>query len=203
MCLPYMLIASLAVLSSAPAAFAQPQDVSRTQQGPLKLAPTLPILYRHFLAYQLHLERKADDLKKVGRDGEDFRTHFQKVLGFSTPEFNKIHLAALDLDTKLATNDKAIALAVAAFRATLPKQPFSESNPLPPPPAALDTLFKQRDSLVQEEIDALHKSLSDAEVKKLEIFLQQDFSRAVTVDAAPASRQQLLVKPQPTSRPAQ
>ncbi len=174
----------LAVLTALPAELAQAQDTSPAQAGPVKLAPTLPTLYRHFLAYQLHLERKADELKQQGRNGEDFRTHFQKVLGFSDPEFTKLHKSALHLETQLKAKDDEISTSIAAFRATLPKGAIPKGYPLPPAPAALDSLFKQRQNIIQAEVDSLHKALTPAETERLESFLQKDFSRAVTVNPA-------------------
>ena len=35
------------------------QTVMRTEQHAQAVPPTLPVLYRHFLAYQLHLDRRA------------------------------------------------------------------------------------------------------------------------------------------------
>src|SRR5258706_11930780 len=46
----------------------------------------LPLLYRQFLAYQSHLDRVGAALEKQGKNGSDFKDHFQQKLGFSDAE---------------------------------------------------------------------------------------------------------------------
>ena len=122
------------------------------------------------------------------KDGEDFRTHFQKVLGFSDSEFSKVRSAAIDLESKLRQSDESIKEDVATFRMSLPKPTFAaDQPPLPPPQHLIDT-FQARHEIVQEEIDVLRKSLNKVQILKFESFLQQDFSRSVTVTKAAPGR---------------
>lgn len=170
-------------LSAPLANFAQSGAVVRLQ--PSKTPPTLPILYRSFLAYQLHLEQKADALRLEGKDGEDFRNHYKKILGFSDPEFAKVHASAVHLHEVLAAKDLQIHDLIKSAHATIPKGPLPKGYVIPPPPPQLKVLFTERAALVDTEIEGLRKQLTPAETTKLEQFLQKDYAPAVTVGTLP------------------
>ena len=176
------LVLSLALFSCLEVS-AQGGAVVRPQ--PSKTPPTLPILYRSFLAYQLHLEQKADALKLEGKDGEDFRNHYKKVLGFSDSEFAKIHTSAVHLHEVLAAKDLEIHDLIKSAHAAVPKGPLPKGYVIPPPPPQLKALFTERAALVNTEIDTLHKQLTPAETAKLEQFLQKEYAPAVTVGTLP------------------
>ena len=172
------------------------QSGATAQLKPTTTPPSLPVLYRHFLAYQLHLERKADALKQEGKNGEDFRTHYQKVLGFSDQEFAKVHQSAVNLEQSLQAKDAEIQGVIKSAREALPKGPVPKGFPVPGPPAQLKTLFAEREALITSEITTLHKQLTPADTAKLETFLQKDFAPAVTVSSvlpAHTPRPSLLV----------
>src|SRR5205807_2572077 len=123
------------------------------QVQPTKTPPTLPVLYRAFLAYQLHLENRADELKAQGKNGEDLRTHYHKVLGFSNEEFAKLHASAVHLDQVLRAKDAEIHDVIVTARAAQPKGPLAPGTVIPGPPDNLKSLFADRQTLINTEID--------------------------------------------------
>ncbi|WP_263416483.1 hypothetical protein [Terriglobus albidus] len=161
------------------------QDPGVVKVQPTKTPPTLPVLYRHFLAYQLHLERRADALKQAGKDGEDLRTHFQKRLGFSNGEFTKIHTSALHLEKALQDKDAEARKIIKDAHAAIPKRPLPKGFVIPPPPPRLKELQAERDAAISSEIETLHKNLTPDDVEKLETFLKKDLASAVTVGTLP------------------
>ncbi|QEE30322.1 hypothetical protein FTW19_21460 [Terriglobus albidus] len=161
------------------------QDSGIVKVQPTKTPPTLPVLYRHFLAYQLHLERRADALKQAGKNGEDFRTHFQMRLGFSNGEFEKLHTSALHLEKALQEKDAEARKIIKDAHAGIPKSPLPKGFVIPPPPPRLKELQAERDDAINSEIETLQKSLTPADKEKLETFLKKDFAPAVTVGTLP------------------
>jgi hypothetical protein len=152
------------------------------------------------LGYQLHLEKRADELKAEGKNGEDFRTHYQKVLGFSDQEFAKVHQSAVHLNQVLQAKDKEIHNVIVTARAALPKEPVSPGTILPGPPQQLKDLFAERKALIDTEIAALDRQLTPEDVTKLENFLQKDFAPAVTVGNLPPHTQATWLLPKGASR---
>ena len=159
------------------------QTTVRTDQHAQAVPPTLPVLYRHFLAYQLHLDRKADELKKAGRNGEDFRTHYQKAIGLSDDAYTKVRTSALLLETKLATKDAEAAKVIQADRkANAGRVGLGFGGP-PPLPPALEQLQKDRDGIIKDEVRNLRNGLLPSETERFDRFLTEKFSESVTSQA--------------------
>lgn len=156
------------------------QTALRTDQHAQAVPPTLPVLYRHFLAYQLHLDRRADELKKAGRNGEDFRTHYQKAVGLSDDAYAKVRRSALLLETKLATKDAEAAKVIQADRkANAGRVGLGFGGP-PPLPPGLEQLQKDRDGMIKDEVRNLRNSLLPSETDRFDRFLTEEFSKSVT-----------------------
>lgn len=169
----------------------------RTEQHAQAVPPTLPVLYRHFLAYQLHLDRRADELKKAGRNGEDFRTHYQKEIGLSNDAYAKVRTSALLLEKKLAAKDAEAAKVIQADRqANASRVGLGFGGP-PPLPAALTQLQKDRDGIINDEVRNLRNELMPSETARFDRFLTEEFSKSVTSQAVlppHVSQPQLLKK---------
>jgi hypothetical protein len=173
------------------------QAATGAEQNAPAVPPTMPVLYRHFLAYQLHLDRRADELKKVGRNGEDFRTHFQKEIGLSDDAYAKVRTSALLLEKKLAAKDAEAAKVIQADRkANAGRVGLGFGGP-PPLPAALTQLQKDRDGIINDEVRNLRSELMPSETARFDRFLTEKFSKSVTSQAVlppHVSQPQLLKK---------
>ncbi len=169
----------------------------RTEQHAQAVPPTLPVLYRYFLAYQLHLDRRADELKKAGRNGEDFRTHYQKEIGLSNDAYAKVRTSALLLEKKLAAKDAEAAKVIQVDRqANAGRVGLGLGGP-PPLPAALTQLQKDRDGIINDEVRNLRNELMPSETARFDRFLTEEFSKSVTSQAVlppHVSQPQLLKK---------
>jgi hypothetical protein len=149
----------------------------------------LRVLYRHFLAYQNHLDRAASILDKSGKNGDALRSHFQKKLGFTDIQFQLVRASALRLEIALKDQD---AKAKALIDATRADAPNVISNPadLPPIPPELIEMQRQRDALINQEITHLKQSLGTNAAAKLDALLMYDFARSVTVQSIGPPRPQ-------------
>jgi hypothetical protein len=181
---------------------AQSVHVLDFASGGTTAKPSLPHVYMHFLLYQNHLDAVATSREKKGKDGSEFRNHFQQQLGFSNAQFAVVRTTGVRLQTELNDlNAQAISV-IKAYRLSHPQTP---GGPLPPPPPELADLTKQREDLIQKEVAALNSGLGTIPSGRLQDFLQNRFlqetpvAHVVTVphDAPLFPTQRLQKVPQP------
>lgn len=142
--------------------------------------PSLPVLYRHFLAYQNHLDRAADKMDREGRDGSELRDHFQRKLGFTPAQFNKVRASALRLEAKLQEHDAKIRNVIDTSRAKYPRV-LRGPEDLPPLPPELLDLQRQRNALIEKEVVDLKAELGAKRASQLDALIENDFAPNVTV----------------------
>lgn len=154
----------------------QPQSASATNRRPVPL----PMLYRHFLAYQSHLDEVGAQLDREGKDGSEFRDHYQQKLGFTNDDFAPVRSGALRLNATLKDEDAKIKAVIDAARAQHPRKVASPFD-LPPVPEELKQLQKERDKIIQQEVDRLNAELGPERAAKLQTLIQNDFAPNVRV----------------------
>jgi len=133
------------------------------------------MLYRHFLAYQSHLDEVGAKLDREGKDGSQFRDHYQQKLGFTNEDFAPLRSAALRLNATLKDEDAKIKGVIDAARAQHPRNLASPFD-LPPVPEELKQLQKERDRIIQQEMDRLNSELGPEHAAKLQTLIQNDFA---------------------------
>jgi cysteinyl-tRNA synthetase len=138
------------------------------------------MLYRHFLAYQGHLDEVGASLDREGKDGSQFRDHYQQKLGFTNEAFAPVRSAALRLNSALNNEDAKIKAAIDAFRAQHPRKLASPFD-LPRVPEELKQLQKEKDTIIQNEVDQLNGELGPERAAKLQALIQNDFAPNVHV----------------------
>lgn len=160
------------------------QTPTQTQTAALakRQRVSLPALYRHFLAYQNHLDRVGTALDQKGEDGSEFRNHFQRILGFSDAEFAPIRDTALRLEQELKQHDAKIKAVIDATRAQHPRVLRSVAE-LPPLPPELVQLQKDRDALIEREVTQLNTALGAQGAVKLQKVIENDFAPNVRVQS--------------------
>jgi hypothetical protein len=150
----------------------------------------LPQLYRHFLAYQNHLDRVAADLEAQGKDGSEFRNHFQRKLGFSDVQFTIVREAGLRLGSEIEEQDNKARALITAIRGSSPVAIKSVKD-LPQVPKELTDLQQHRDVLIEREVTSLKTALGAAASAQLEALMLRDFAPGVVVRTIdPRSSQQ-------------
>jgi hypothetical protein len=143
---------------------------------------SLNVLYRHFLAYQNHLDRVGAALDEKGENGSGFRDHFQKTLGFTNAEYAPVRAAAQRLEQELADEDAKIKAVIQAFRASYPKVLTSRSE-RPPLPPELAQLQKDRNAIIEGEMKRLNSDLGPDRAAKLQDVIEHDFAPNVRVQS--------------------
>ena len=152
------------------------QSTTRTKPGPVPL----PLLYRHFFAYQNHLDRAASTLDKQGKNGAGLRDHFQKKLEFTDEQFALVRDTALRLESELQKVDAKAKAIIDSTRAAFPHATMSQPETLPPVPPELTKLQEERNALIEHETTSLKDQLGAEASAKLDSFLQKEFSQTVT-----------------------
>ena len=167
------------LLAGLPALAQQPADSPTTQPGTESEVP-LPVLYRHFLAYQNHLDRVAADLVARGKDGSDFRDHYQRALGFTSSQYAIVRDAAVRLEAQMKRQDDIVKALLAELRPTTPMVIKSPKD-LPPVPPILLELQEERKAIIEHEVAALKASLGPELSARLDTLLRQNFAASMQV----------------------
>jgi len=155
------------------------QTLQPAQQVPVHL------LYRHFLAYQNHLDHVAAVAVTRGKDGSSYRNHFQQKLGFTDKQFILVRAAAAKMEADLAKQDAKAKALIDAAHQQHPTGQLNSRDDAPPIPAGLVELQQQRDQLIKDEVAALKTALGPANAAKLDSVIQNDFAPNVTIQMIP------------------
>lgn len=184
-------------------AFANAQTQTQIPAPANRRPVPLPILYRHFLAYQNHLDSVGIALNKKGEDGAEFRDHFQRLLGFSDSDFAAVRTTAVRLEAKLKEHDAKIKAVIDTARARSPRI-VRRAADLPPVPPELKQLQKERETIVEDEITQLNAALGPTRAAKLQSVIENDFAPNVRVQSVhPLQPQDLLKHPLPPPQEVQ
>jgi len=146
--------------------------------------PPLRTLYRHFLAFQNHLDRLATARERQGKDGTGLRTSYQKQLGFTDAQFSSVREAGLRLESGLLAEDAKAKPVLDAIRAQR-LSALKTSSSLPPLPPEVASLQNERDSIIDQEMARLKSELGPEAAAKLDNYLQRVFSTNVKVQNVP------------------
>lgn len=176
-------LALLFCLSGSNVIFGQAQAPVQSAGASTHQVP-LPLLYRHFLAYQNHLDRVGVALDKQGKDGSEFRDYFQRKLGFTDTEFAPIRETALRLESELNDQDAKAKAVIDSVRAQHP-QIISKPTDLPPVPQELAQLQQERDGIISREIAQLDSTLGAQHAAKLQALIQNEFAPHVQMVHTP------------------
>ncbi len=140
---------------------------------------SLPHLYWHLLMYQNHLDRKASDYEKQGKEAAWLSKHLQRRLGFTDPEFAPIRESATRLETTVSGIDAKAQAIIKAGRAQYGKgllpsgiQPLGWEN--------LKALNEDRETAITDEIAKLDDALGVENAAKLRAYIEKEFSSDVT-----------------------
>jgi hypothetical protein len=132
-------------------------------------------LYRNFLLYQNHLDRAAADRESHGQDGSGLRNLLQVRLGFTSAEFSIVRAKGLRLESELKDVNTRMMTAANQYRASSARASLQTQVPLIAP-AALNDLVKEREDLLQQEMEDLNRQLGPEASAKLQSVVEQIFS---------------------------
>jgi oligoendopeptidase F len=140
----------------------------------------LPHLYWHFLIYQHQLDQLAIEHEKHGKDGGWLHSYLQNKLSITDDEFQPIRESADRLDSAIASLNTKAKADVAAYNAARSKEGTSS------PDAhhyrhKLKELTAQREAAINKEIDTLNTTLSPEAAQKLQNYIQNTFSKNVSI----------------------
>ena len=164
-------------------------------QGTIQTRPSVsePVslnhLYWHFLVYQYRLDQLAVEHEKEGQDGNWLRSYLQTRLSMTALEFEPIREAANNLNTNmipLKAREKAL---VGQFRTTR-AQGSATAASWRETREALKALSEQRETTIDEQVQALNQALTPSAAQALKVYLDTTFRKNVTIIAATSSQGQ-------------
>jgi hypothetical protein len=133
------------------------------------------LLYRHFLAYQNHLDEVANRLQQQGENGTEFRDHFQELLGFSSAEYAPVRATAKRLAAKLKLQDEQIKAVIDTGRAEHSRM-LRGPEDLPAPPPQLAQLQVERDAMIKSEVARMNAALGSIRAARVQAMIESDIA---------------------------
>jgi uncharacterized coiled-coil protein SlyX len=140
---------------------AQPND----QQIPLH------VVYGQVFRHIKDLNRQADEEELKGKDGEHFRTLYQRMAKLKDEDAIALDRIAAEAIKEMDKLDAEAAHLIKKFRQMNPKGSAGLGTPRPKPPAGLMTLLKARREKILAARDKLFQALGDEEFGRFEKFL--------------------------------
>ncbi len=187
-CVPVLTAVVFLIASSLPAV---------AQSGPPQSPAPLTVLYEHFFTYQNHLDRFAATLASLGKDGSDFRNHFQQKMGFTDDEYALVRSAGAKLIADLAKQDAKAKAVIDAFHQAHPPGQVQSINDIPAPPPELTQLQKDRDQMILDEMTTLKSALSTTLAAKFDDTVKNEMSPQVSYRSIPVPPRNPASSPAP------
>ena len=173
---------------SSPGQSSEP-TASRIITSQTSQAPRLPkyLVYRHFLAWIDSLDKQASLTGTA--DPYKFAEPFAKPAALSDDEVDLLRGEAKAMVADLRNQDGKASAAVTAFRAKA-KAAIASGQPLPPIPAAIRDLQRQRTALLVQHFVQVQSALKPATRVALDSYLDHEFVPHLSMKkvAVPASR---------------
>ena len=137
-------------------------------------------LYMNFLLYQNHLDRAAAAHDAQGKDGSWLRNLLQEKLGFTGSQFSVVRSTGLRLESELKDINARGMNIIKAQQAVSPQTSTQTSLSSSPPPA-LNDLAKEREDIIQAEMEYLNRELGPLASQKLQSVVESIFNQNETV----------------------
>ena len=122
-----------------------------------------PAFYTSLFRHLNHLQKRADTLRQLGRDGSGFQKRFQRILVIDEDQFRQLNKIAHDWESEVAELDKKATAIVDAFRVRYPPGKVPEGVTIPPPPPELLALEEQRNQVTLEAVRLLRSNWGETE----------------------------------------
>jgi hypothetical protein len=164
---------------------AQPIAVAATKKSK---SPELPkyLIYRYFLARVDALDKQAT--AKGVTNPYQFAESFASHAGLADAELDLLREEARTMVADLKMRDERASVTIAAFRAKA-KAAVESGQPLPPIPAEIHNLQRERTALLVQHFIKLQTALGRATSSRLDEYLAREFTPHVSTKRIAMPRQ--------------
>ena len=159
------------------------------ESGECPRACHLPAVFRHLVALKGH----AKDVERQGRNGAKLRSHYKEKINLKDEHASLLDKIAVESDREVAKLDAKAKKITDEFHARYPKGIVPAGEKLPPPPAELKELQRQRDMSILRARHQLRTSLGEHGFKQIDDYIKLNF--APNVKPAPIRQRSLSGQP--------
>ncbi|GEM_PF-3323516 len=143
-------------------------------------------LYSAFFRNILALEDAAAKHDKAGRKGDEVRTYYQNLLGLTPAEAATLKQVAQDYSDAVHKLDIRAKEIIDQARAPYPNHGLPVGAKPPAVPEELRQLNVRKAEIAIEQKQSLQRNFSQESFQHLDLYVQNSFSKQVTVRRLPA-----------------
>jgi hypothetical protein len=127
--------------------------------------PDIPdeVAYRHLFRYVAAIKKQAEEAERHGKDASSYRTHFKRLANLSHYHARALDDAATQYITEVVLVDTRARMLIEAYRAQYPNGKVPHGQNPAPPPAELEKLREERDTITLRHRDNLRGAFGDEE----------------------------------------
>jgi hypothetical protein len=142
---------------------------------PLPEAVKYWVVFRHLST----LEAKAAAAEKRGGDGTPYRSLFRTSAKLTEAQAARLSSVAADCVARVEEKDREALTVLRAARAAAARQAKAKGGIPPGPPAELQRLQRERDELIEQAREDLHRALGDQEFSRFQSFVDEKIAPAI------------------------
>ena len=156
-------------------------EPSKARSEAATAAENLPdyVAYGHLFRHIGELNKKARSEELAGRDGDQFRKLYQRVVGLTNQEFEALERAAINTNKTLSEIDIRAKILIAEFRSQVPNGVIHEGQQLSAPPAEIEALYNQRKQVIENAIAELSNNLGAQRQADFQRFVDQQIKPGI------------------------
>jgi hypothetical protein len=161
-------------------------QTSTTEQRQVPMSAIYRLWLHQVASVKKQSELQADEKKKARNSSQSvevsgFREADKKGARFSEKQMKAVERFALNFQYQLDLVNKRMAQIVKEFRAANKIGVNRPTDPLPPPPAELIELQKQKEELSARAIEGLRILLGEEAFRTLDNYIRNDVANKITV----------------------
>lgn len=149
--------------------------IGQTQQGESLLqSRAIPehVLYRQMFRHIHVLNQRAAGGGRHARERNSLRSLYQRQLGLRDEQSRVLSEIAEQCEREVAQLDERAGQIISEFRARFPGGLIPQGETLPPPPAELQAMQREREALILSYRDRLRAALGEEEFSSVNEFVQ-------------------------------
>jgi hypothetical protein len=131
------------------------------------------IIYAQIFRHIKELNKKADEVEKLGQDGSNFRKLYQNMAGLTNQEAEKLDTIAKTANEEISELDIQARIIITNLRAQHPDGKLAQGETPPTPPAELINLSDQRKEIIEQAISDLQTGLEGDGFAKFSTFVNE------------------------------
>ena len=140
--------------------------------------PSTGLLYHQFFKHLIAVQEKAAEVEKAGGRAESLKSVYKDKIGLAESDHTALLRRATACEQAVATQDDKASAFIRDYHSKLPKGKTPADFPVP---GQISLLQIQRESIINDHVDALKAEISSQGSKKLDDFIKGEFAKRSSV----------------------